>query len=262
VVADKLALGRLVSATAEVSTALAARSGDLGGAVANTAATFREIASERAALEDTISRAPAVLRQSTAVLGDVDRALVVLDPTLVDLQPVAGRLARLLALIVPAGREAIPTIAGIQALVPSSKRALLALPGVVRVATPAVTSLTRALRQSAPLLSGLRPYAPDSVAGFFNGNGGASGGTYDANGHYLKGLLTFQGNGGSSLTGLLNLLGKLSSSAGPYNGERSGLLAPCPGGGNPAAPDRSNPWNSPDTLPQVGKVCNPGDSQR
>jgi len=122
VVADKLALGRLVSATAEVSTALAARSGDLGGAVANTAATFREIASERAALEDTLFRAPAVLRQSTAVLGDIDRALVALDPTLVDLQPVAGRLARLLALVVPAGREAIPTIAGIQALVPSAFR--------------------------------------------------------------------------------------------------------------------------------------------
>ena len=179
-----------------------------------------------------------------------------------DLQPVAGRLARLLALVVPAGREAIPTIAGIQALVPSAKRALLALPGVVKVATPAVTSLTRSLRQSEPLLSGLRPYAPDSVAGFFNGNGGASGGAYDANGHYLKGLSTFQGNGGSSLTGLLNLLGKLSSSVGPYNGERSGLLAPCPGGGNPPAPDRSNPWSSPDTLPQVGKLCNPGDNQR
>ena len=73
--------------------------------------------------------------------------------------------------------------------------------------------------------------------------------------------MTLQG-GGTSLAGLLNLLGKQLGGVGPLNGERTGLLAPCPGGGNAPAVDRSNPWTTPDVLKDVGSVCNPGDDQR
>ena len=48
----------------------------------------------------------------------------------------------------------------------------------------------------------------------------------------------------------------------PLGGERTGLLSPCPGGGNAPAADRSNPWTSPDALNSVGSICNPGDDQR
>jgi phospholipid/cholesterol/gamma-HCH transport system substrate-binding protein len=261
IVADKFALQRLVSSSAQVATALAARTGDLGGAVASTAATLREIASERAALGDAVTRAPGVLQQSTAVMRDVDYTLGVLNPVLVDLRPVAPRLARLLTVLVPAAKDAIPTIQGVEALVPSAKKALLGLPPVERKATPAVQSLTAALTKITPILAGLRPYAPDVVAGFFNGVGGATGGTYDANGHYLKYLLTVQG-GGQTLSGVLNLLGGITSTLGPFNGGRTRLLATCPGGGNAPAADASNPWVSPDVLPGTGNVCSPGDNQK
>lgn len=261
VVADKLALDRLISSTAEVSTALSTNSGALGGAVTETAATLREVASERNALEDTLVRAPAVLSQGTHVLHDVDGALGVLDPTLRDLQPVAPRLGNLLSAVVPAGQNAIPVIAGVQALLPGARAALLELPPVVQKAVPAVRSLTTALTEITPILAGLRPYVPDVIAGFFNGVGGATGGTYDANGHYLKSLLTVQG-GGTTLSGLLNLLGPLTGKLGPFNGERTRLLAPCPGGGNPPAADHSNPWTAPDVLPKTGRLCNPADDQR
>jgi phospholipid/cholesterol/gamma-HCH transport system substrate-binding protein len=195
------------------------------------------------------------------VLGHVDTTLSALDPALTHLQPVAGRLARLLEAMLPAIANAIPTVAAVQELVPGAEGALEGLPPVERLATPAVASLTRALTLISPVLSGLRPYAPDVVAGFFNGVGGSTGGSYDANGHYLHGEITIQG-GGSSLTGLLNRLGKQLSGLGPFNGERTGLLAPCPGGGNPPATDNSNPWTVPDVLHGVGSVCDPGDDQR
>lgn len=261
IVSDKFALQRLVSSSAQVATALASRTSDLSGAVTNTAATLREIAAERAALSDAIARAPGVLEQSTAVMRDVDYALHVLNPVLVDLRPVVPRLARLLTVMLPVARNAIPFINGVEALVPSAKTALKDLPPVERKATPAVNSLTAALIKVTPILAGLRPYTPDVVAGFFNGVGGATGGTYDANGHYLKSYLTIQG-GGNTLTGLLNLLGGVTGSLGPFNGGRSRLLATCPGGGNAPAADQSNPWTAPDVLPGTGTLCNPGDNQK
>jgi phospholipid/cholesterol/gamma-HCH transport system substrate-binding protein len=261
VVAQDAALGRLVSSTAQVADALAAQSTNLGGAVSSTAEMLRQLASQRSAIADTFVRAPAVLTQGTHVLRGVDATLSTLDPTLRNLQPVAGRLARLLRALLPATSNAIPTVAAVQTLVPSAEAALEELPAVERQATPAVKSLTRSLTLLNPILSGLRPYTPDVVAGFFNGVGGCCGGAYDANGHYLHGEITVQG-GGTTLSGLLNLLGRQLGGVGPFNGERTGLLAPCPGGGNPPAADHSNPWTTPDSFKSLGSVCNPGDDQR
>jgi phospholipid/cholesterol/gamma-HCH transport system substrate-binding protein len=262
VVADKFALQRLVASTADVSTALAGRDADLAGAVTNTAAALREVASQRAALEDSIARAPAVLRQSTGVLANVDSTLHVLNPTLTDLQPVAPKLATLLRTLAPTANNLVPTIRGLQQLVPKATRALGAVPATVTPAIPAVESLTTALGQATPILAGLRPYTPDVVAGFFNGVGGATGGFYDANGHYLKSLLTAQATLPTDLTGLLGLLGGLTTPLPPLTGGRTRLLAPCPGGGGAPAADGSNPWTSPDVLPQTGNICNPADDQR
>jgi phospholipid/cholesterol/gamma-HCH transport system substrate-binding protein len=261
IVSDHFALERLLSSTAQITSALAGRDGDLAGAVTNTATALREVASERSALQDSISRAPAVLRQGTKVLADTNGTLKVLNPAVKDLQPVAPRLATLLRRLEPAVQAAIPTIAGVQALLPGAKAALTAFPAVERAATPAVRSLASALPPITPILAGLRPYLPDAVSGFFNGVGGASAGAYDANGHYLKSELTVQGGGGS-LSGLLSLLGGVTGSLGPLNGGRSRLLAPCPGGGSPAAPDGTNPWISPDVLPGTGNLCNPADDQK
>jgi len=261
IVADRAALSQLVAGTGQVFSALAAHRNDLGGAVSSTAASLRQLASERVALEDTLSRAPAVLGQSTRVLGHLDTALVILDPTLRDLQPVAGRLSSLLSAVLPAAENAIPTVNAVRRLVPGAEAALERLPPVVKVATPAIRSLTAALKLIYPDLSVVRPYVSDVVGGFFNGVGGATAGSYDANGHYLHGLATIQG-GGSTLSGLLNLLGRQTGSLGPFNGERTGLLSPCPGGGNPPAVDASNPWVSPDVAPGVPPICNSTHDQK
>jgi phospholipid/cholesterol/gamma-HCH transport system substrate-binding protein len=261
VVSDRFALERLIASTAQITSALADRSGDLDGTVTNTATALQEVASERSALQDAISRAPAVLKQGTTVLGHVDGTLTTLDPVLKDLEPVARRAATLLRRIEPAVHNAVPTVAGVQALVPGARQALRQFPAVERVATPAIDSLAAALPPVTPILAGLRPYAPDAISGFFNGVGGASAAGYDANGHYLKSELTLEG-GGSSLSGLLTLLGGITSTLGPFHGGRTGLVAPCPGGGSPPPADGSAPWSTPDTLAATGNICNPADDQR
>jgi phospholipid/cholesterol/gamma-HCH transport system substrate-binding protein len=261
IVSDKFALDRLISSTADVSTTLAQRNGDLGGAVTNTAAAFRQIASQRLALQDILVRTPAVLHQANGVLTDVDFTLGVLDPALRDLQPVAPKLSTLIDRLSPAAANAVPTIQGVEALVPSARKALEMLPRIERLATPAVNSLTSALGGITPILSGLRPYIPDLVAGFFNGVGGSGGQEYDANGHYGR-VSAIIPPGASSLTGILQLVGSATATLGPLNGLRTGMLARCPGGGGSPSPDGSSPWTAPDTLPAIGSICNPGDNQR
>ena len=124
IAANRYSLDRLVASTAQVSTALASGTAQLGGAVTNTARTLRDVASRRSALEDAISRAPAVLDQGTGVLRDANYTLKVLNPVLGELQPVAPRLATLLRVVVPAARNAIPAIADVQALIPGADEAL------------------------------------------------------------------------------------------------------------------------------------------
>jgi phospholipid/cholesterol/gamma-HCH transport system substrate-binding protein len=259
VVADKFALDRLVSSTAQVSSALAARDPQLAGAVSNTARALREVASQRSALEDSLTRAPAVLSQGTGVLTDLGYALGILNPTLRDLQPVAPRLTNLLQKVVPAAAGAIPTVEGVAALVPSAEQSLSALPSVVSKAVPAIQSLGKALPPITPILAGLRPYTPDAVAGFFGGVGGYSGGYYDANGHYVR-LTPLFGPGSSS--GLLTLLNPLQKLLPGFNGTNFRVLAPCPGSAVEASPNGGNPWSNPDVLPTTGSICDPTENHK
>ena len=271
VVADRPALAELISATGRLSAALAAPQTHLAGAVDATAAVLRQIAAERSSLQDILSRAPSVLRNADRTFVRVQQTLRVLDPALVRLTPVARRLPALLRALVPASRNAVPMFSKLGTSVPGFEAALERLPGVVREADPAVTSLATVLKLITPSLSAFRPYAPDLIGGFFNGVGGASDAAYDANGHFLHGEVTLQG-GGSSLSGLLNLLSQLNllghntGHLGPFHGERTELVAPCPGGGNPPANDRSNPWTKPDLLPGatlgLAAICLPTDDQR
>lgn len=259
VVADKFALDRLVASTAQVSTTLAGRTGDLSGAVGNTAATFRLIASENSALSDAIARTPAVLLQGTAVLRDVDFTLGLLNPTLADLQPVAPKLATLLQKLLPAAANAVPLINGVEALVPPASQALKLFPKIEKQATPAVKSLTASLKPLTPILAGLRAYVPDVVSGFFNSFANGPGLSYDANGVFGRVMPLVAPSLG--LNTLLTLLTGTPVLVGTPGTGKSGQVARCPGGGVPPATAGGNPWNSPDIPASLGSICNPNDNQ-
>jgi phospholipid/cholesterol/gamma-HCH transport system substrate-binding protein len=154
---------------------------------------------------------------------------------------------------VPVAQNAIPTVNGVEALVPGARRALLQTPAVARKATPAVKSLTAALKPAIPLLEGFRAYLPDAIAGFFEGFGGSETGFYDANGHYSRVLPVLSGNA-TGFQGALAILGDTLQTIPQLDGYRSGLVARCPGSGSAPAAAGGNPWLNPDTAPHL---CNP-----
>ncbi len=261
IVSDKYALDRLVGNTAQLTEPLASETPQIQGAVSNTSKLLGEIAAQRVALSDGISRAPAVLKQVTAVFGRVDTTLDDLDPTLSALKPVAPKLASLLRAVAPFAANLKPTIAGIQQILPEADTALKDFVPASAKSDPALTSLVKALTGITPILTGLRPYVPDFVAGFFNGVGGSTGAAYDANGHYLQVRLALSGGAGT-LDGLLSALGDTVSDLGTLNGATFTNTKPCPGGGVIPSADGSAPWNDPDTDASVGTLCIPADDQQ
>ncbi len=245
---DRAGLKQLLTSTAQLAAALAARSGDITAGLVNTAATLRQVAGQASALGDTLARAPAVFTQTRSVLADTDYALSALDPTLIELRTVAPPAAALIRQLLPVTRNALPTIAAIRALLPQARTALNAMIPVAQEAVPALVSITHGIGPLLPIVAGLRPYMPDLIGGFFDGVAANTAAGYDANGHYLRVSAT-AGQGGG-LTGLLPSLGSL-----PVLSPRTGLTARCPGGATTPAPDGSNPW----VPPGFHALCNPSE---
>ena len=244
VVRDQAALETLVVTGAQATGALADHEDDLGAGLESAASALRQIAGEREAFGALIDRAPATLRQADATLSRLADTLPVADPVLRGLLPAIAPLERVLRRTVPVARDAEPAIAAIRELLPEATALLARVPALEAKASPALDSTTRSLRELLPIVSGLRAYGPDFIGGLFNGFGGANGGYYDANGHYLR--ISLEG-APSSLPGLV----PTPSFSFPSNGYRTGLTARCPGAAEEPAPDGSNPW-----VPEAG-ICNP-----
>ncbi len=242
---DTAAVGRLVSTSAAVATTLANRRTDLQGAISNSARTLEAVASERTALQDVLSRAPALLKQAGDTLDHAAATGQVLKPVLRELRPAAAPLAAVLRQLPPLGANAAPALAQLRALLPAVRTLLDGVPALDAVARPALSSTTSALQSALPIAVGLRPYAPDVVAGLFDGFTGTTGGYYDANGHYARIQLV---TGTAALSGTLGALSKGQL--------QSGLTARCPGAAVEPAADGSNPFH------QDKSLCNPEHDKR
>lgn len=246
---DRVELSRLVQTGAVASHAVASRSPALQDSVAAAAHTFGEVAQQRAALADLLARAPAVLRQANGTLARVSVAVTTLRPTLRAVVPLTPSLRQFLGLLPPTLDELTPTVARLNGELP----ALLAtLRGFEPLAAPAVNGLRSAAASFTglmPFLVGLREYGSDIVLGIFNGLGGLVSGPYAAVGHYAK--LNFVQSAQTLFSGPLSQLFSNGSLLPGNLAVRTHLLARCPGGDAPPAPDGSNPW-----VPSRS-LCNP-----
>ena len=244
-VSDQGALDTLIRSTADVSTTLASRRSDLSGSIASTATVLQDVASQRRALEDTLQRAPAVLNQAGGVLSRTRTTLTSVDPAVRHLRPVAPIAARLLRQVVPVAHNAEPAITAIRKLLPQAHSILVSMPELARRTVPALHSGTTAFEGLQPIVSGLRPYTPDLIGGFFEGFNGNQSGYYDANGHYARVELA---------------AGPASDPSGftTAPGFRKGLVARCPGAASEPVPDGSTPWVPSDAQ----NLCDPGQTPK
>ena len=248
---DQVALERLIRTSGEVAAAVGARTPDLEQGVANTATALSAVAGERAALEDSLARAPFVLGRALPTLRRLRRTLVVVRPALREARPVALPLARVLRALPSAARNSTPVVRELRRLLPDLRRTLVAFVPLARELVPTINQTVQAARGMLPIFRGLRIYAPDLVSGLYLGFGGVSGGYYDANGHYARIAANF---GASAISGLGSLL-PIPGVPGTVE-YRTGLTARCPGAAAEPAPDGSNPWVADASL------CNPAHSKR
>lgn len=229
---DDKALNTFLVASAATVSAVAARNPDLASGLRDSATTAGALASERVALQSTLTRAPQTLRQATGTLRVATRTARALLPVAAAGAPVAPRLSRLTAQLQPFFRESAPVLDQLRGVLPSLQTVLSRAPALERSALPSFGSIQKAATELQPIVAGVRPFTPDLVGGLINGFGNAAAGYYDANGDFAR---VAPVAGAQSVTGLAAQLLPTK-----ILGSSSGNVKRCPGGAA-VAPDGSSP---------------------
>jgi phospholipid/cholesterol/gamma-HCH transport system substrate-binding protein len=261
-VRDRAAFNRFVTQTAEVVSAVDERRNDLAALVGNANSTARAIGSENVALSRALALLPNTLRRANTTFVNLRITLDDLDVLVNASKPATKRLAPLFARLRPLVADARPTIRDLRLLIRrrGANNDLIELVGKMprldAVAKQTFPHDIAALEKSLPVISYIRPYAPD-LTGWIEkfGHGAAN---YDANGHFARIQPIFNSfNFDDSPAGAI-----LTPLPRDVSG-RSGLVprnsARCPGAAVQPAPDGSNPWrDTSGTLDCDPKAVLPG----
>ncbi|WP_026909749.1 MlaD family protein [Patulibacter minatonensis] len=179
--ADGTALRRVVSSTAQVTSALAAAPGTTGTAVDRLAAVLGDTAAEQEALGRSLQALPASLRAPRGTLDRLRAQVPRLRATVRDAAP-AIRSVRAIA---PEARTTLvaarPALGQFRQLVVAAPGQLRRVKPLVDEATPLARKLTPALDQANPMLDEARVRLPDFFSFFANWADFTS--VYDRNGH-------------------------------------------------------------------------------
>jgi phospholipid/cholesterol/gamma-HCH transport system substrate-binding protein len=242
---DEDALTRFIVSSSRTVTAIAERRNDLADLVGNANATTGAIASEQRALSEALALLPTTLRRGNSTFVNLRATLDDLDPLVADSKPATKDLAPFLRELRPLVRDAKPTIADLSTVLrrPGTDNDLVEatrkLPSFQKLASPAFSSGTGALKKGQPVLEFARPYIPELVGWFRDFGVGAA--NYDANGHYAR------------IQPIFNAFQLNDLPVGPPQlvplpvaqrlaGLQTGMLKRCPGAASQPAADGSAPY--------------------
>ena len=251
---DTPLLERFVVESSKLVTDVAERRDDLAGLVDNLATTTTAIGSEQAALADAIEQLPPFMRRANTTFLNLRAALDDLDPLVEDSKPVAKKLRPFMDELRPLARDARPTFRDLAEILrrPGADNDALELTRLqpsLRDATvrkveangsereAAFPAIARSVRDYAPIVASVRPYAPDALGWF---DDFSHSGIYDALGASSR--VGVHASAFAAANGQLSpvppeLRGQAFESGAALNQRNR-----CPGSAEHRNPDGSNPW--------------------
>jgi phospholipid/cholesterol/gamma-HCH transport system substrate-binding protein len=261
---DTPTLERFIVDSSELVTALASRRDDLAALIGNLNGTFRALGNERVALAEAIHALPDFMRQANTTFVDLRFALDEVDPLVTASKPVAKELQPFLRELRPFARDARPTIRDLNQIalrkgpdndlydlvrtfpplasiaLDTKNRTYDAGGGAKDVGSTrgSFPESTQALKDSAPIIAGGRPYTPDLFGWFddFSNTGG-----YDALGGFSRVQTIFNSFDAASLLNPAPALIPLDQRKELFSAStRIGQYKRCPGASEEPNPDGSN----------------------
>jgi phospholipid/cholesterol/gamma-HCH transport system substrate-binding protein len=258
---DSGTLQQFLTQTGDALGALARHRAELTALVSNTRATARALGSDNQSLSAAIRNLPPALRQGSDAFASLRPTLVDASALVRAADPASHELAPFLHDLRPVISRAVPAFRDFRLLFDQPGQAndlldaLRTLPSLGRKTTKVFPQAQKTLGQSEPVLSFIRPYAPDLV-GFVRSFGSAAA-TYDANGHYARTVPVFDGFNFTDDAAGGTLTPKDRSERGKSPYLTTGVLRRCPGTSLPKLSDASAPFV--DSGPLANPECDPSE---
>ena len=251
---DTPLLERFIVSSSKLVTDIADRRDDLAGLVDNLATTMTAIGSEQAALAESIEKLPPFMRRANTTFLNLRATLDDLDPLVEESKPVAKKLRPFMAELRPLARDARPTLRDLAEVLrrpgaDNDALELTRLQPALRDATVrdveengatregAFPASVKALRDYAPIIASLRPYAPDAVGWF---DDFSHSGIYDALGAASR--VGIHASAFALANGQLSPVPPELRGAAFESGAALNQRNRCPGGAEHPADDGSSPW--------------------
>jgi phospholipid/cholesterol/gamma-HCH transport system substrate-binding protein len=256
---DSGTLEQFLTETGKALHALSARRTELTALVSDTRATARALSADNTSLSNALQNLPPALREGSRAFASARPALTDLRALVRASDPASRQLAPFFRDLQPVVSRAVPVFNDFRRTFDRPGKAddlldaLRTLPALGKLTDRAFPQAEKTLGDSAPVLSFIRPYAPDLV-GFVRSFGSAAA-TYDANGHYARTVPVFDAfkfqddSDGGTLTA------KERSERGKSPYVTTGNLRRCPGASLPRLSDASAPFV--DDGPLAKPDCDP-----